>query len=76
MDSNTVIGNVSTYILKTTDPLNNDVETNISKGFSVNYNTTYGKVDTASRALAALLYNTYADTILVTNMSVNEIMAG
>lgn len=75
MDSNSSVGNVTTYYILTTDGLGEEKETNISKGFTVNPETTYAQVDTASRAIANIMTNTYQDTILVTKISVNEIMA-
>lgn len=75
MDSSTAIGNVTTYYLETTDALDNKIETNISKGFVVNQNATYSDIDTTSRALANLSKDTYADTILVTKISVNDVMS-
>lgn len=76
MDAESAIGNVDKYLLKTLDTEGKTVETNISKGFTINSEATYGEVDTASRALANLIRNTYNDTILVTNISVTEILAG
>ena len=75
MDSTTAIGNVTTYYLETTDALGNNIETNISKGFVVNANATYADVDTTSRALNSLSKDTYVDTILVTKISVNDVMS-
>jgi len=75
MAANTNIGKVDKYILQTTDALGESMETNISKGIAVNPSATYSQVDTASRAIAALSQNSYHDTILVTNISVNEVMA-
>lgn len=69
------IGNVTQIILKTTDTYGDPTETNISKGFIVNPSATYQQVDTANRAIAGLIKNTYNDTILVTNVSVNEVLA-
>jgi len=75
MAANTNIGKVDKYILQTTNALGESMETNISKGITVNPSATYSQVDTASRAIAALSQNSYHDTILVTNISVNEVMA-
>lgn len=75
MDSTTAIGNVTTYYLNTKDGLGNTVETNISKGFVVNQNATYADVDATSRGLTNLTQNTYEDTILVTKISVNEVVS-
>ena len=75
MSANSAIGQVDKYILKTLDSLGEDNENVISKGFTVNSTATYQQVDTASRAIAALSKDTYNDTILVTNISVNEVIA-
>lgn len=75
MDSNTSIGIVDKYLITLTDGLSNDT-INVSKSFTVNPDATYGQVDEASRAVVALSRETYQDTILVTNISVNEIIAG
>lgn len=75
MSASSAIGQVDKYILKTLDSMGEANETVISKGFTVNNTSTYQQVDTASRAIAALSKDTYNDTILVTNISVNEVMA-
>lgn len=69
------IGNVQTMYLNTVDNLGNIYQTNISKGFSVNPAATYRQVDTASRAINSLMTNNYMDTILITSVSVNEVLA-
>ena len=69
------IGNVATYNIISNDQLGNEITTNISKGFSINGAATYQQVDTASRALNALTTNTYNDTQLITEVSVNEKLA-
>lgn len=75
MAANSPIGVVDKYILKTKDALGDEYETVISKGLIVNTAATYSQVDTASRAITSLTKNNYDDTILVTNISVNEVMA-
>jgi len=75
MAAGTAVGQVQTMYLVTTDALENVYETNISKGFTVNSAATYAQVNTANRALASLSTNTYSDTKLVTNISVNEQIA-
>lgn len=72
MAASTPIGNVTTMYLKSTDQLGNNYETNISKGFEVNSAATFQQVDTAARMLNSLSANTYDDTILITEVSVNE----
>lgn len=69
------IGNIATYQLLSYDQLQNTYETNISKGFTINGGATYRQVDTASRALIGLTNNTYDDTNLITEVSVNEVLA-
>ena len=76
MDSNTAIGNVTQFVLKTTNNLGENVETALSKNFVANANATYANVDTAMRALTSTSSNTYSDTICITNISVNEVIAG
>ena len=79
MAESTKIGRVDKYVILSrpnyaaeTDP---NTETTISNKFYFNRDATYAQADTASKALAALSNNTYIDTILVTNMSVNEQVA-
>lgn len=72
MAAGTAIGQVQTMYLVTTSASEETYETNISKGFIVNPNATYAQVDTANRALANLITNTYQDTKLITSISVNE----
>lgn len=70
------VGNVSSMILKTKDALNNTNETTITnQKLFVNPEATYQEVDTFARALAGLSTNSYDDTNLVTNISVNEKLA-
>lgn len=69
------IGNVSIMYLKSYDALGNTYETNVSKGFIVKSTATYQEVDTAVRSINSLTTNTYDDTILVTNISVNDVLA-
>lgn len=69
------IGSVETILLVTKDENGEEHQTDISKGFSINPNATYGQIDTVSRKLASLTYNTYYDTILITKISVTEKMA-
>lgn len=70
------IGRVDKYILELNDVNDNKIETTLSKRFAFNSEATYQQVDTASRAIAGLSTYTYNDTILVTNISVNEVLAG
>ena len=76
MDSNTAIGNVTQIVIKTTDTYGHDVENKLNKNFMVNSDATYTNVDTAARALVAMSSDTYSDTICITNISVNEVLAG
>lgn len=70
------IGNVTSYIIKTADQLENQYETNVSGKFTVNAAATYEQVDTVSRALIANLSTlNYQDTILITKISVTEQLA-
>lgn len=73
MAASSRVGSVSSYVIKTSDNLGNDKETTISnKRIFVNPMSTYEQANTLSRALIALTTNTYNDTLLITNMSVNE----
>lgn len=76
MGSDTAVGNVSYYILKTKDNLGEEYETTLNKKLIPNVEATYAQVNTAMTALASLSTNNYDDTICVTNISVNEVLAG
>lgn len=77
MDSNTKIGEVTNFVIQTTNPLGETVETKINRNyFYANPEATYQQVDTAMRALIELSANNYKDTICVTNISVGEVLAG
>lgn len=76
MDANSAIGNVDYFIIKSTDNLGEVYETTPNKKFIPNQEATYSQVDTAMKALVTLSTNTYTDTICVTNISVNEVLAG
>jgi len=75
MAANSAIGQVETVYINSTDSFEEVYETNVSKGMRVNPYATYQQVDTAARAIAGLTKNTYNDTILVTKISVNEVMS-
>lgn len=77
MDSNTAIGQVTNFVIQTTTPLGETVETKINRNyFYANPEATYSQVDTATRALISLSVNNYKDTICITNISVSEVLAG
>lgn len=69
------IGNVEEMYLITKDSLENQYKTRVGSGFTINPEKTYQEIDTAQRALAGLTTNTYADTTLITSISVNEKLA-
>lgn len=75
MAANENIGAVTAMYLKSIDQAQNEYETNISKGFEVNPAATFAQVDTAARALNSLSNNSYSDTTLITEVSVNMKMA-
>lgn len=75
MAANSAIGQVETVYINSTDSFEELHETNVSKGMRVNPYATYQQVDTAARAIAGLTKNTYNDTILVTKISVNEVIS-
>lgn len=68
------IGNVTEYRIKSTDAYEEEYNTKVLG--ALNPEATYEQVDTTSRALIGLTKNTYDDTILVTEVSVNEELAG
>lgn len=76
MDSNTKIGIVTSFVIKSVTPLSETVETTLNKNLITNQDATYSQVDTAARALISISANTYSDTICVTNISVGEVLAG
>lgn len=69
-----IIGNVSEVIIVSKDGAGETVQTKLDSRFKINPNTTYSQVDTAARALNGLSSNTYNDVILVTNISVANIL--
>lgn len=71
MAASDYIGNVKTIYINSVDSNSKEYQTNISKSFTVKPDATYTQVDEAMRALNALSTNTYQDTILVTEISVN-----
>mgnify|MGYP003408251845 CR=1 FL=1 len=68
------IGKVTEYRIKSTDSFDNEYDNKIWG--SLNPSTTYEQIDAASRALIGLSKNTYGDSILITEISVNEVLAG
>lgn len=67
------IGKVTEYRIKATDSFGNTVDSKIWG--SLNPNATYQQVDANSRALIGLSKNTYDDSTLITEVSVNEVLA-
>ncbi len=76
MDGSSQIGNVDKFVIKSSDNLGEKFETTLNRNFLPNSEATYTRVDTAMKALMTLSTNTYDDTICVTNISVNEVLAG
>lgn len=70
-----VIGDVTEMYLVTTNQLGNTYKTKIGGNFQINPEKTYQEIDTAQRALAGLSSNVYQDTILITSISVNNVLA-
>lgn len=66
------IGNVEEMYLVSADQMGNEYKTRIGSGLKINPEKTYQEIDTAQRALNGLTNNTYQDTILITNVSVND----
>lgn len=75
MAASTPIGNVSQFVIKTSDTMGEAEDIAINKNFIANPEATYEKVDTAMRALMQLSNNQYQDTICITNISVVEQIA-
>lgn len=67
------IGTVSACHIKSTNSFGETVQTKILG--AMNPEATYTEVDTANRALIGLTKNTYDDTVLTTEISVNEKLA-
>ena len=78
--SETQVGNVTQAILKTTESTTGDtIETTIvssSSKLRVSKTSTYNAINSIFRNIANLTKDSYADTILITRVSVNEVMAG
>ena len=76
MAANDPIGNVKEIILLTDNSVTQTTdETNISKSFTVKTTATYNQVDSAMRGLAWLSTDSYNDTLLITQISVGEVLA-
>lgn len=77
--SDTQVGNVTQAILKTTESTTGDpIETTIVSSTSklrVNKTAKYYTINHTFRAIANLTRDSYADTILITRVSVSEVMA-
>lgn len=69
------VGNVDTLYIISRDQYNQEIQTNISKGLKVNPEATYENTDTVARSLNWLSRNSYEDTIAVTKISLNEVLA-
>lgn len=70
------VGNVTEMYLLSNDQLGETYQTRITgTKCMVKPSATYEQVDTALRGLANLSTNTYNDTILITSISVNDIIA-
>lgn len=61
-----------TLIIKSTDELGNEFEKSFS---SANPEATAANIDTFARSVTGLSQNTYVDTIIRDEQSVNEILA-
>lgn len=75
MSASSQIGDVTDILLKNSDAYGNNYSTNISKGFKVNPVATYQQVDSAIRAVNGLTTHSYDDTVLITQISVNNEMS-
>ena len=78
--SDTQVGNVTQAILKTTESTTgNTIETTIVSSTSklrVSKTIPYSSINNTFRNIANLTRDSYADTILITRVSVSEVMAG
>lgn len=78
ISANDPVGKVTSMVIKSKDNNENAYETSITTASSklvVNPRITYSKMDTAARALMQLSTNTYDDTLLITQVSVTEVLA-
>lgn len=66
------IGNVSKIELVTFDS-DTTYTTDIARGFTINPTASYNAVNQAMTRIANLSTNTYSDTVLTTNISLNEL---
>lgn len=66
---------VQSITMKSMDALEKLYEDNLFKGFGSAILETYNYVDTVARALNGLTTNTYSDSIVVMDKSVNEALA-
>lgn len=69
------VGNVSKMILVSKEESGDEHSTTISNRLLINPEVTYQQVDTVSRALIGMSKDSYYDTLLVTNISVTEVIA-
>lgn len=78
--SDTQVGNVTQAILKTTESTTgNTIETTIVSSTSklrVSKTIKYSSINNTFRNIANLTRDSYEDTILITRVSVSEVMAG
>lgn len=67
------IGNVEEYSVIAFNPTTSETTTfQLNKNFTTNSNATFSNVKTASQSITNLTTETYSDTILKTNISVQE----
>lgn len=69
------VGNVERYTLKIVDGAEL-IESTLSKKIKINPIVSYENADVASRALAELSQGVYSDTSLITDISLNSMLAG
>lgn len=69
------VGNVEKYTLKIVDGAEL-IESTLSKKIKINPLVSYENADVASRALAELSQGVYSDTSLITDISLNSMLAG
>lgn len=75
MAANSLVGDVQKVEISTIDSLENKYTTTLNTRIKLKQTAKYSNVDTSIRALLNLSTNTYQDTDLITDISVNEQMA-
>lgn len=75
MAASSYVGNVQTVQIISIDSLENKYTTTLNSRIKPLTNATYSNIDSSTRSLISLSENTYQDTHLITDISVNEEIA-